>query len=352
VKKIDDYCGVYHKGGKLMDLSTTYLGMNLRTPLVPSASPLSEEIDNIKRMEDSGASAVVLHSLFEEQLRLERYELYHHLSYSTNSFAEALSFFPEPTEFHVGPEIYLDHIEQAKKEVDIPIIASLNGVSVEGLLDYSQQIEQAGADALELNLYYIPTDMGLSSDQIESTYINILKTIKSKINIPVALKLSPFFSNMSYVAKRFEQSGADALVLFNRFYQPDIDLETLEVRPNIILSTPHALRLPLTWISILYGRIKVDLAATSGIHTAEDVIKMLMVGANITMLCSVLLRDGIEQIGSIEQDLLEWMEEHEYESVKQMQGSMSQINCEDPSAFERSQYMRGLQNYKPDSVDN
>jgi len=335
-----------------MDLSTTYLGMELRTPLVPSASPLSAEIDNIKRMEDAGASAVVLHSLFEEQLRLERYELYHHLSYSTNSFAEALSFFPEPTEFHVGPEVYLEHIRQAKEEVDIPVIASLNGISVEGLLDYSQQIEQAGADALELNLYYIPTDMALTSDQIESTYINILKTIKSKINIPVALKLSPFFSNMSYAAKRFEESGADGLVLFNRFYQPDIDLETLEVRPNIILSTPQALRLPLTWIAILYGRVSTDLAATSGIHTAEDVIKMLMVGANITMLCSVLLRDGIERITSIEQGMRDWMEEHEYESVQQMRGSMSQANCEDPAAFERSQYMRGLLSYAPESVDS
>lgn len=328
-----------------MDLSTEYMGMILRTPLVPSASPLSEEIDNIKRMEDAGASAVVLHSLFEEQLRLERYELHHHLSYSTNSFAEALTFFPEPAEFHVGPEIYLDHIRKAKQSVDIPIIASLNGISVEGLIDYSEKIESAGADALELNLYYIPTDMDLTPAEVETTYINILKSIKSKIGIPVALKLSPFFSNIAYASKRFDEAGADALVLFNRFYQPDIDLETLEIRPDIILSTPQALRLPLTWIAILYGRIRADLAATSGIHSAKDVIKMLMVGANITMLCSTLLRNGIEEIVSIERELREWMEENEYESVRQMQGSMSQINCEDPSAFERSQYMRGLLTY-------
>ncbi|MGB7291623.1 MAG: dihydroorotate dehydrogenase-like protein [Thermodesulfobacteriota bacterium] len=330
-----------------MDLSTNYLGMNLRTPLVPSASPLSEEIDNIKRMEDAGASAVVLHSLFEEQLRLERYELHHHLTHSTDSFAEALSFFPEPAEFHVGPEVYLDHVEKAKKTVDIPIIASLNGVSVEGLKDYAKEIENAGADALELNLYYIPTSMDLTSDQVESTYINILKSVKSEINIPIALKLSPFFTNMAYMAKRFSEAGADSLVLFNRFYQPDIELETLEVRPNIILSTPQALRLPLTWIAILYGHVNADLAATSGIHTAQDVLKMLMVGASVTMLCSVLLRHGIEQIKIIEQEIHDWMEEHEYESVKQMQGSMSQINCEDPSAFERSQYMRGLLTFVP-----
>lgn len=329
----------------MLDLSTDYLGMKLRTPLVPSASPLSEEIDNIKRMEDSGASAVVLHSLFEEQLRLERYELYHHLSYSTNSFAEALTFFPEADEFHVGPEIYLDHIQKAKQAVDIPVIASLNGISVEGLIDYAEKIESAGADALELNLYYIPTDMGLTSQQVESTYISILTSIKSKIKIPLALKLSPFFSSIAYSARRFAEAGADGLVLFNRFYQPDIDLETLEVRPNIILSTSHALRLPLTWIAILYGRIETDLAATSGIHSAKDVIKMLMVGANITMLCSTLLRNGIDEITQIEREMREWMEENEYESVKQMRGSMSQINCEDPSAFERSQYMRGLLSY-------
>jgi dihydroorotate dehydrogenase (fumarate) len=330
-----------------MDLSTVYLGMKLRTPLVPSASPLSEEIDNIKRMEDAGASAVVLHSLFEEQLRLERYELHHHLTHHTDSFAEALTFFPEPDEFHDGPETYLDHIREAKEAVDIPIIASLNCTSVGGWIDYSKSIEQAGADALELNIYYIPTDMELISERIEQTYIDILKTVKSEVKIPVALKLTPFFSNIAYMAKRLDKAGADALVLFNRFYQPDIDLETLEIRPNIILSTPQALRLPLTWIAILHGHIKADLAATSGIHTAQDVIKMLMVGANITMLCSILLRNGIKHIRVIEQGVRKWMEEHEYESVKQMQGSMSQKNCEDPSAFERAQYMRGLLTYKP-----
>ncbi|MDA2920417.1 dihydroorotate dehydrogenase-like protein [Desulfobacterota bacterium AH_259_B03_O07] len=330
-----------------MDLSTTYLGMNLRSPFVPSACPLSEEIDNIRLMEDSGASAVVLYSLFEEQLILERYELHHHLTYHSDSFAEALSFFPEPSEFHVGPEGYLDHIRKAKSAVDIPIIASLNGHTIGGWIDYAQKIEQAGADAIELNIYHLPTDLDQRSEDVEQIYVDILKAVKSEVKIPIALKLSPFFSNVSYMAKRFEQAGADALVLFNRFYQPDIDLEALEIHPNIILSTPHALRLPLTWIAILYGRVKTDLAATSGIHTAPDVLKMLMVGAKITMLCSVLFQHGIEQIRMIEKEMLIWMEEHEYESVKQMHGSMSQINCEDPSAFERSQYMRGLLTYMP-----
>jgi dihydroorotate dehydrogenase (fumarate) len=330
-----------------MDLSTVYLGMNLRTPLVPSASPLSEEIDNIKRMEDAGASAVVLYSLFEEQLRLERYELHHHLTHHIDSFPEALTFFPQPEEFHVGPEAYLNHIREAKESVDIPIIASLNCDSVGGWMDYSKKIEQAGADALELNVYYIPTDMELISDQVEQTYVEIVKGVKSEVKIPVALKLSPFFSNIAYMARCLDKAGVNALVLFNRFYQPDIDLETLEVRPNIILSTPQALRLPLRWIATLYGRVKADLAATSGIHTAQDVIKMLMVGADITMLCSILLRNGIKHIRVIEQGICEWMEEHGYESVKQMQGSMSQKNCEDPSAFERAQYMRGLLTYSP-----
>jgi len=331
-----------------MDLSTTYLRMKLRSPLVPSASPLSEEIDTIRRMEDAGAAAVVLFSLFEEQLRLERYELHHHLTYGTESFPEALTFFPEPPEFHLGPEEYLDHIRKAKEAVDIPVIASLNSTSLGGWTDFAKKIEQAGANALELNVYYIPTDMDLASEEVEKTYIDILKAVKSVVAIPVAMKLSPFFSNIANMAKRLDEAGADALVLFNRFYQPDIDLETLEVQPKILLSTPQSLRLPLRWIAMLHGRIKADLAATSGIHTAEDVLKMLMVGANVTMLCSVLLRHGIDHLRIIEQDLRRWMEQHEYESVRQMQGSMSQKHCADPSAFERAQYMQAIMTYKPE----
>ena len=330
-----------------MDLSTTYLGLTLRTPLVPSASPLSEDIDNIKRMEDAGASAVVLYSLFEEQIVQERLELDDRMTQGTESFAEALTYFPQPPQFHLGPEEYLNHIRKAKAAVAIPVIASLNGTSIGGWTDYAEQMQQAGADALELNIYYLPTDMELSVDEIEQTYVDILTAVKSVVTIPVALKLGPFFSNMARMARRLDQAGADALVLFNRFYQPDIDLEALEIRPHVLLSTPQALRLPLTWIGILYGRIRANMAATSGIHHATDVLKMLMVGADVAMLCSVLLRHGIERIRLIEQGMRQWMEKHEYESVQQMKGSMSQQNCANPAAFGRALYISTLQSYRP-----
>jgi dihydroorotate dehydrogenase (fumarate) len=330
-----------------MDLTTTYLGMKLRTPLVPSASPLSDEIENIKRMEDAGASAVVLSSLFEEQLLLDRYELHHHLTHGAESFAEALTYTPEPDDIRLGAEDYLERIRKAKEAVAIPIIASLNGISIGGWTDYANLIQEAGADALELNIYYIPTDPTLTGAEVEQTYLDILTIVKSLVTIPVAVKLSPFFSNLANMARRLDEAGADALVLFNRFYQPDIDLDNLVVRPNVILSTPHALRLPLRWIAILYGRVRADLAATSGIHTAQDVIKTLMAGANITMLCSALLRHGIDHISLIEQRLRQWMEEREYESVRQMRGSMSQVHCANPAEFERAQYVRALQSFKP-----
>ncbi|MBE9169394.1 dihydroorotate dehydrogenase-like protein [Pleurocapsales cyanobacterium LEGE 06147] len=330
-----------------MDLTTTYLGLKLRSPLVVgAAAPLTEDIDNLKRMENAGAAAVVLHSLFEEQLRQEQFELHHHLEYGTESFAEALTYFPEPEIFHVGPEEYLNHIRKAKEMVDIPIIASLNGSTLGGWTEYARQIEQAGADALELNIYYVPTDMELTGAQIEQNYLDILRAVKAAVTIPVAIKVSPYFSNMANMAKQLTEAGADGLVLFNRFYQPDIDIEALEVQPNVLLSTPQAMRLPMRWIAILYGRISADLAATSGIHKAKDVLKMLMVGANITMLVSALLRHGTEYVKLVEREMLQWMEEHEYESVKQMQGSMSQINCPDESAFERAQYMKAVQTYQ------
>jgi dihydroorotate dehydrogenase (fumarate) len=326
----------------MSDLSTRYLGLKLRTPLVPSASPLSQEIDSVRRLEDAGASAVVLYSLFEEQLRQEGLELDHHLSAGTESFAESLTFFPRPGEFRLGPEGYLHHIRKAKEAVSIPVIASLNGATVGGWTEYARQIEQAGADALECNIYSIPADIRLTAAEVEQTYIDIVKAVKSAVSIPVAVKLSPFFSSMGNMAKRLNEAGADGLVLFNRFYQPDIDLEELEIKPNVLLSTPQALRLPLTWIGILYGRITASLAATSGVHDPEDVIKLLMVGADVTMLCSTLLRNGISHLRYIEQGLLEWMEKHEYESVQQMKGSMSQLRCSDPTAFERAQYMRAV----------
>lgn len=326
----------------MIDLSTTYLGMTLRSPLVSSASPLSKEISNVRRLEDSGASAIVLSSLFEEQLRLETLQLHHRLESTTQGFPEALSFLPEAADFQLGPEEYLRHIEDSKTAVDIPIIASLNGSTVGGWTQYAKQIEQAGADALECNIYYIPTNPDLSSTEVEDTYIEILRAVKASTKIPVAVKLSPFFSNMANMAKRLDLAGADGLVLFNRFYQPDIDLEQLEVRPNVLLSTPQALRLPLTWIGILYGRISASLAATSGVHTFEDVLKMLLVGADVTMMCSSLYRNGIHYIKEIREGMLRWMQEHEYESVAQMKGSMSQLRCADPSAFERAQYMRAI----------
>jgi dihydroorotate dehydrogenase (fumarate) len=330
-----------------MDLSTTYLGINLRTPLVVSASPLSQEIDDIKRMEDAGASAVVLYSLFEEQLTNDSLELDYYLTHHTESYAESLTFFPEPVQFHLGPEGYLNHIRKAKEAVKIPVIASLNGTSPGGWTAYAKEMEQAGADAIELNIYSIPADIHLSGAEVEHTYLDILEMIKPHVKIPVTVKLSPFFSNLAHMAKRMDEEGADGLVLFNRFYQPDINFETLEIQSNIILSTPQALRLPMRWIAILYGRIHCSLAATSGIHTAQDVLKMLMVGADVTMLCSVLFRRGIEHIHNIEVDLAQWMNEHEFTSVRQLQGSMSQKHCANPGDFERAQYVQALQNYKP-----
>ena len=326
----------------MTDLSTTYLGLKLRSPLVVSASPLSRDLDGIRRLEEAGASAVVLYSLFEEQLRQEEVDLNYHLTAGTESFAESLTYFPQASEFHTGPEGYLKHIRKAKAAVKIPVIASLNGSTLGGWTKFAAEIERAGADAIECNVYYIPTDPTVSAAHIEQTYLDILQAVKAIVTIPVAIKLSPFFSNLSNMAYRLDEAGADALVLFNRFYQPDIDLEELEIRPNVLLSTPQALRLPLTWIGILHGRVKASLAATGGVHAAEDAVKLLMVGANVTMMCSSLMRHGIDHLRHVERELRDWMEAHEYESVAQMQGSMSQIKCSDPGAFERAQYMRAV----------
>ena len=336
-----------------MDITTTYLGLKLKSPLVPgAAAPLTENLDNLKIMEDSGAGAVVLHSIFEEQLTQEEYELHHHLTYGTESFAEALSYFPEPETFHVGAEEYLEHISKAKEMVDIPIIPSLNGSTLGGWTYFAKLMESAGADALELNIYNIPTDLHMTGAQVEENYLEILKAVKAEVSIPVALKLSPYFSNMANMAKRFGEAGADGLVLFNRFYQPDIDLEELVVRPNILLSTPQSLRLPMRWIAILYGRIEADLAATSGINKGQDCLKMLMAGAKITQVCSALLRHGIPYLRTLEQEMVGWLEEHEYESVQQLQGSLSQVNCPNESSFERVQYMQGIQSYQPVTSSN
>jgi len=325
-----------------MDLTTTYMGLTLANPLVPAASPLSEEIDSIRRMEDAGAAAIVLYSLFEEQLNRERLELYHHLMRGAESFAEAITYFPEPPQFHLGPEGYLEHIQRAKAATRIPIIASLNGCSMGGWTTFARQIQQAGADAIELNIYHIPTDLTASGQEVEQTCIDIVMAVKSAVTIPVAVKLSPFYSSMANMAMRLDAAGADALVLFNRFYQPDINLADLEVVPNVLLSQPQALRLPLRWVAILHGRVRANLAGTSGIHDADDVLKMLLAGADVTMLCSTLLRNGIGQIRTILAEMQRWMDENQYESVRQLKGSMSHARSENPAAYERVQYMRAL----------
>ena len=329
-----------------MDLSTTYLGLSLKNPLVPSAGPLSAEIGSLRQMEDAGASCVVLHSLFEEQIRHEAAEFDHYLSYGTESFAEAITYFPQPDDYRLGPEEYLGHIAKAKEAVRIPIIASLNGVSQGGWIDYARQMEQAGADAIELNVYFVATDPELSSSEVESRYLDILKAVKSTVKIPVAMKLSPYFSAPAAMARRLDEAGADGLVLFNRFYQPDIDLETLTIVPGLMLSSTFEMRLPLRWIATLHGRVSASLAATTGISSGPDVLKMIMAGADVTQLCSVLLRKGPQELSVIRGEMERWMEENEYESLKQMKGSLSQRSAADPALFERANYMKTLNSYK------
>ena len=329
-----------------MDLSTTYLGLRLKNPIVPSASPLSRTLDGIKRLEDAGAAAIVMYSLFEEQIHHEAAELEHYLSYGTQSFAEALSYFPETAEYNLGPEEYIEHIRKAKEAVDIPIIGSLNGISTGGWIQYARKIQDAGADALELNAYYIPTDAKLTGEVVEQRYLDVLKAVKSTVTIPVAMKLSPFFSSMANMAARLDAAGVNGLVMFNRFYQPDLDIDALDVVPNVTLSTSQAVRMPLRWIAVLFGKIKASLAATSGVHGAQDVVKLVMAGADVTQMCSALLLHGPGRITEVLEELDRWLIEHEYVSLKQMRGSMSQKSVADPSAFERANYMKALNRYK------
>ena len=331
-----------------MDLRTTYMGLTLKNPLVVSAcQPLTDDLGKIRKIEDAGAGAVVLYSLFEEQLRLESRELDQHLTAGTESYAEALTYFPDEEDYHLGPDEYLAHIQQAKAAVQIPVIASLNGSTLGGWTSFAKRIEEAGADALELNIYNIPTDLNLSGAAVEQTYLDIVKAVKASVKIPVAVKLSPFFSNMANMAKRLDDAGANALVLFNRFYQPDLNLEELEVQPSVLLSTPQAMRLPLRWLAILHGKIRADLAGTSGIQTGQDVLKLLMAGADCTMIASALLTHGVGHLRTMEQQMRAWMEAHLYQSVEQLQGSMSQLKCANPTAFERAQYMRAITSFKP-----
>lgn len=331
-----------------MDLSTTYMGMTLKHPVAPSASPLSSTLDGIRRLEDAGASAVVMASLFEEQIQAESRALDHYLSFGTESFAEALSYFPSMSGYNVGPEGYLNLISKAKAAVDIPVIASLNGVSSGGWIEYARYMQEAGADGLELNIYYIPTDPARTGIEVREMYLSVVRDVKASVNIPLAVKVGPYFSAFANMASLLHEAGASALVMFNRFYQPDFDLETLEVVPNLVLSSSHELRLPLRWVAILYGQVSIDFAITSGVHTYTDVLKGMMAGANVTMMASELLRNGEQRIGQIVGELQQWMEEHEYESMAQMRGSMSQRNVAEPAAFERANYMKVLQSWRQD----
>jgi dihydroorotate dehydrogenase (fumarate) len=325
------------------DLSTTYLGMQLPNPFVPSASPLSRNIDTIRHMEDAGAAAVVLHSLFEEQITFESHVLDEYLTGGSDSFWEALTYYPEPEAFALPPDQYLEHVRRAKAAVDIPIIGSLNGVSTGGWIKYARLIEQAGADALELNVYFVPSNPNLVGAQIDQATIDLVREVRQSVRIPLAVKLSPFYSNVAALALRLVEVGASGLVLFNRFNQPDIDLDTLEVVPRPLISRSgdgEALRLPLRWIAILRDLVPVDFAATGGVHSAQDALKLLMVGANVTMMASELLLNGVDRLRDIRRDLVAWLIEREYESVRQLQGSMSHRKVAEPAAFERAQYVR------------
>ncbi len=326
----------------MADLSTTYMGLTLKSPIVPSASPLSKSVAGVTQMADAGAAAITMYSLFEEQITLEAISLHNRLEQGSWNYAEALTYYPKASDYNRGPEGYLDLIREAKKAVDVPIIGSLNGITTGGWIDYAQKIEQAGADALELNVYLIPTMNEETGAQVEQLYVDVLRAVKKSVRIPVAMKLSPFFSSMPNMARQLDEAGANALVLFNRFYQPDFDLEELTVIPNLVLSRSAEMRLPLRWIAILYGHIKADMALTTGVHTTEDVVKAIMAGANIVNVASVLLEQGAGKISDLTMGLREWMDQHEYESVAQMRGALSQRNCPEPEMFERANYMKVL----------
>ena len=329
----------------MIDLSTTYMGIKLQNPLVVSPSPLCEKVDNIKKMEDAGASAVILQSLFEEQINFESEELDRFLMRGTETYAESLSYFPNIEYIKVGPDDYLDLISKAKSAVKIPIIASLNGVSIGGWTIYAKEFEKAGADAVELNIYYIPADLDMVSQQVEQMYIDVARSVKNSVNIPVALKISPYFSSMANMAKQFDQIGCHALVMFNRFYQPDLDPAKLEVKPKLVLSTSDELTLRLRWVAMLYSRINADMAVTGGVHTVEDVIKSMMVGAKVAMMTSALMKNSINYLTTLKDGMAKWMEEHDYSSVADMQGKLSQQLVAEPAAFERANYMKLLKGF-------
>ena len=330
----------------MVDLSTTYLGLQLKNPLVASASPLSKKLERARKLEEQGIAAIVMYSLFEEQIIHESLEFDHYLSRGTDSYPEALSYLPDGGLYSISPERYLSQVAGLKKAVKIPVIGSLNGVSKGGWTSYARKIEEAGADALELNMYYVATDMEMTSSDIEEAQVELVAEIKSAIKIPLAVKISPFVTSIPHFVKRLDDAGADGLVLFNRFYQPDFDLDDREIVHSLDLSTSSDLRLPLRWISILHGKVRADFALTSGVHMYRDVLKAMMAGAKVAMMASNLLHIGEQAIRPILNDLEEWMRNHEYESIQQMQGSMSQKSVKEPAAFERANYMKVLNSFR------
>ena len=328
-----------------MNLKTKYLGLELRNPLVASSSPMSKDLDLLRRMEDAGAGAVVLHSLFEEQINAEQNALDDFLWQGTDVGAESNTVFADLPQYQIGPDAYLEHIRKAKAALGVPVIGSLNGVSVGGWIRYAQMMEDAGADALELNIYFVPTDADLPGSIIERYYTELVATLTSTVRIPVAVKLAPFFSNAANMAKLLEKSGANGLVLFNRFYQPDFDLDNLEVVASLQLSRSEELKLRLHWTAILFGRVNADIAITGGVHTAEDVVKSMMAGAKVACMTSAILENGPEHFATVKRNLIDWMDKHEYESIEQMQGAMSHRNVGNPAAFERNNYLKVLSSY-------
>jgi dihydroorotate dehydrogenase (fumarate) len=329
-----------------MDMSTTYLGLDLKNPLVAAASPLSREVASVRELEDAGVAAVVMYSLFQEQVEHEDAAHDHAMEAGTESFAEALSYFPAQPDYRRGPEQYLEHLSAVKNAVGIPIIASLNCTSSGGWIEYAAKMELAGADALELNVYRVATDPTVNAAAVEKLYIEILREVKRAVKLPVSVKLTPYFSSLANFAKCLDDAGADGLVLFNRFHQPNIDLDAMEVVPEVVFSSPHEMRMPLRWIAVLDPLVKASLAATTGVYTAPDVLKLLMAGADVTQLCGALLRDGIRSVDQILGEMKLWLEKHDYSGVRELQGSMNQRSCPDPAAFERGQYMKALNAYK------
>ncbi|MFW5774699.1 MAG: dihydroorotate dehydrogenase-like protein [Chitinivibrionales bacterium] len=332
----------------MADMKTRYMGLELGNPFVASASPLWKELDNVKMAEDAGAAAIVLHSLFEEQITTEERELNKYLLQGTEHFAEAITYFPEETDFHFAPDEYVDHIRVMKERVSVPIIGSLNGVSSGGWVRYAKLIEQAGADALELNIYYLPADPTLDGQQVEENYITLVKHVKQSITIPLAVKISPYFNSVPWFAARLQEAGAQALVIFNRFYQPDFDLDAMDAVPNLRLSSSDELGLRLRWLAILFDQTDLNLAVTGGVHTGEDAVKSVLAGAQAVMTTSALLRNGIDYLKTMRQQFSDWMHIHEYESVEQMRGVISHYTVQHPAAFERANYMKVIGSYLPE----